>query len=152
MPAATTARQVNAFIGKFEPKHQTLIRAVRRGLRSRLRGAYELVYDNYNFFVIAFGTTERPSDAVLSLAADANGVTVFFVNGATLSDPHKLLAGSGKQVRSSRVPDAAVLAKPAVGALIRAAVAQNGKPLPGGTAKVIVRSISAKQRPRRKLR
>ncbi len=124
---AETARQVKTFIGKFTRKHQVIIRAVRRFLRSRLPGAYELVYDNYNFFVIAFGTTEQPKDSVLSLAADANGVTVFFLHGASLPDPHKILLGSGKRVRCIR-----------------------GKPLPQGGAKVIIRLISPKQRPRRK--
>jgi hypothetical protein len=34
----------------------------------------EIVYDNYNFFVIGFSVTERPSDCILSIAAAANGV------------------------------------------------------------------------------
>ena len=40
------------FVDKFEPKHQTLIRAVRKALPQRFPTAYELAYDNYNFFVI----------------------------------------------------------------------------------------------------
>ena len=49
------------FIDKFEPKNQRLIRAVRKTLHKRFRTAYELAYDNYNFFVIG-----RPSDAIVS--------------------------------------------------------------------------------------
>ena len=41
--------QLKGFIGKFEPKHQSLIRAVRKVLRKRFPTADELVYDNYNF-------------------------------------------------------------------------------------------------------
>jgi hypothetical protein len=44
--------QLNRFIDKFERRHQTLIRAVRKALRKRLPTASELAYDNYNFFAL----------------------------------------------------------------------------------------------------
>ena len=44
-------KQLRGFIAKFEPKHQTLIRAVRNTLRKRFPTACELAYDNYNFSV-----------------------------------------------------------------------------------------------------
>ena len=100
---ADAERQVRAFIAKFEPRHQTLIRAVRRVLRPRFRTAYELAYDNYNFFVLGYGPTERPSDCIVSMAAGANGVGLCFIHGARLPDPDKLLLGSGKQTRFIRV-------------------------------------------------
>ena len=34
-------------------------------MRKRFPTANELVYDNYNFFVIGYCTTERPSDCVV---------------------------------------------------------------------------------------
>jgi len=71
-PASAEA-QLKRFIGKFDPKNQTLIRAIRKALRQRLPTANEFVYDNYNFFVIGYGPNERPSDALLSIAAAANG-------------------------------------------------------------------------------
>ena len=48
-PTAADAekKQLKAFIDKFEPKHQALIRAVRRALRKRLPSAHELIYDNH---------------------------------------------------------------------------------------------------------
>ena len=63
---------------------------MRRALRKRLPSAHELVYDNYNFFVIGYSPTERPSDAILSIAAGANGVGVCFIRGAKLRDPKKI--------------------------------------------------------------
>jgi len=82
MQASTSAgdaeRQLAAFIRKFSPIDQRLIRAVRTALRKRFPTANELVYDNYNFFVIGYSPTERPSDAIVSMAARANGVGLFF--------------------------------------------------------------------------
>jgi hypothetical protein len=143
-------KRLETFIGKFAPNDQRLIRAVRQAVRKRLPTANELVYDNYNFFVIGYSPTERPSDAILSIAARANGVGLCFLHGARLPDPQKLLLGSGNQTRFIRLESAAVLARPEVEALLAAAVAR-AKPFPAkGRGKLIIRSVSAKQRPRRK--
>lgn len=148
---ADAEEQLNTFIDKFEPKNQVLIRAVRKALRKRLPTANELAYDNYNFFVIGYGSTERPSDCILSIAAGANGVGLCFIRGASLPDPHKILLGSGNQTRFVRIGSPEVLARPEVEALIAAAVAKSKVPMaPSGKRKLIIRSVSAKQRPRRK--
>jgi hypothetical protein len=149
--SAPAAEQVESFIAKFEPATAKLIRECRAEVRRLLPTAVELVYDNYNFFVIGYSTTERPSDCILSLAAAANGVGLSFYHGASLPDPHNLLRGSGKQNRFVRLPGAETLRLPGVLALIKAAVAQARSPLPvEGVGHTIVRSVSVKQRPRRK--
>jgi len=148
---ADAGRQLKSFIAKFDPAHQTLIHAVRKALRARFPTAFELVYDNYNFFVIGYGPTERPSDCIVSLVGGANGVGLCFIHGAKLSDPRKILRGSGNQTRSIHLDSADVLARPEVEALIAAAIAQAKTPFQAGPrGKLIIRSVSAKQRPRRK--
>ena len=143
--------QLKSFIAKFEPKHQTLLRAVRKALRKRFPTAHELVYDNYNFLVIGYGSTERPSDCIVSMAGGASGVNLFFLHGKKLRDPKKILLGSGAQVRFIRLESASDLARPEVEALLAAAAAQAKTPLaPKGRGKLIIRSVSAKQRPRRR--
>jgi hypothetical protein len=150
--AADAETQLKAFIAKFDAKDQRLIRAVRKALRQRFPTAHELVYDNYNFFVIGYSPTERPSDAIVSMAARANGVGLCFLHGARLPDPKKLLLGSGNQTRFIRLESASVLERPEVEALISAAIAQAKAPLgETGRGKLIIRSVSAKQRPRRRL-
>jgi len=152
LAGASPAQQLEGFIDKFDSKNAALIRSVRKALRKRLPTANELVYDNYNFFVIGYSSTERPSDCIVSVAAAANGVGLSFYYGATLPDPHKLLHGSGSQNRFIRLESAATLARPEVEELIAAAIAQGETPLPAnGKGKLIIRSISEKQRPRRKI-
>jgi hypothetical protein len=116
-------KQLKAFIDKFEPEMQFRIRAARKAMRKRLPTAYELVYDNYNFFVIGYGPTERPSDAMVSLACQASGIALCFLNGAKLPDPKKVLTGSGNKVRSIKLPSVDVLDQPEVKALLKAAIA-----------------------------
>ena len=87
--------QLAGFIDKFDSGNASLIRSVRKTLRVRMPTANELVYDNYNFFVIGYCSTERPSDCIASIAAAANGVGLSFYRGVSLPDPHGLLLGSG---------------------------------------------------------
>ena len=144
-------KRLDSFIAKFEPKHQTLIRTVRKVLRRRFPTAHELVYDNYNFFVIGYCPTERPSDCLVSIAAASNGVGLCFTHGASLPDQKKILVGSGKQTRFLRLESAAVLDRPEVKKLFLAAEARAKVPMPAtGSGRLVIRSVSAKQRPRRK--
>jgi hypothetical protein len=145
--------QLQSFIKKFESRHQAVIRAARKKLRKRFPTATELVYDNYNFFVIGFGPNDRPSDCIVTIAAAANGVGLCFVRGASLPDPEKVLPGSGKQTRFVRLPSAEVPEQPAVQTLLLAAAERAQTLLPAtGRGKLVIRSVSAKQRPRRKPR
>jgi Domain of unknown function (DU1801) len=149
--AATDEEQIAGFINKFDTRNAALIRSVRKVLRKRMPSANELVYDNYNFFVIGYCSTERPSDCIVSIAAAAGGIGLSFYYGASLPDPHKLLLGSGGQNRFIRIDSAAVLTRPEIERLVAAAIAQAKKPLlSSGGGKLIIRSISKKQKPRRK--
>jgi hypothetical protein len=143
-------KQLQSFIAKFEPKNQALIGAVRKALRKRLPTANELAYDNCNFFALGYCSTERPADCVVSIAAAANGVGLSFYWGATLPDPHGILLGSGNQNRFIRLESAKVLERREVLELISAAEAQAKIQMPAsGGGKLIIRSVSAKQKSRR---
>jgi hypothetical protein len=149
-PKDNAEDQLAGCIEKFTPEMAKAIRAVRAALRKRLPAANELVYDNYNFFVIGYSSTLRPSNCFAQLVADAHGIRLAFYYGSRLPDPAGILLGSGKQNRFIRLASARDLSKPEVEALIRAAVAQGKVPLPAtGRGTLVIRSISAKQRPRR---
>lgn len=146
----TPEAQLRAFIGKFGPEDRKLIRAVRSAVRKRFPTANELVWDNYNFLVVGYSPTERPTDSIVSIAAQASSVGFCFLHGAKLPDRKKLLQGAGKQTRFIRLEAANRLSHPDVEALIAAAIGQAKVPLPSaGRGKLIIRSVSAKQRKRR---
>ncbi len=142
--------QLNAFIDKYAPEIRAVARAALKKMRARLPGAIRLVYDNYNALVIGFGPTDRASDAIFSIVLYPRWVTLFFLNGVNLPDPQKLLKGSGKRVRHIVLEDAATMDKPEVCALMVHALKQEGDSLEHGRAgRIVIKSISAKQRPRR---
>jgi hypothetical protein len=147
---AAAAAQLAGFIDKFEPAMARRIRACRAAVRKLLPTTNELVYDNYNFFVIGYSTTKRPSDSIVTLACNAKGVGLCFYYGATLPDPEGVLQGSGSQTRFIRLAGPQTLSEPAVAALIDTAVAQaDPPPARTGRGVTIIRMISKKQRPRR---
>src|SRR2546428_6444598 len=91
----TAEAQLKRFISKFDPAHQTLIRSVRKALRKRLPTANELAYDNYNFFVIGYGPTERPSDCIVSIAAGVTELACASSTAQVCAIPKKLFSAPG---------------------------------------------------------
>ncbi len=142
--------QLTSFMAKYTPEIRAEADAVLAWMRARLPGAVQMVYDNYNALVVGFGPTERPSEVVFSIALYPRWVTLFFLHGARLPDPHRLLKGSGKQVRNIRLDEPDTLDRPAVRELIAAALDRSPLPIDASApGPLIIKSISAKQRPRR---
>jgi hypothetical protein len=149
--APTPEAQLSGFLAKYLPSTAKQFRAARKIMNTRLPGAVQLVYDNWNWLVIGYSPNGKPSHAVFSLVATPKWVTLcFLMNGPRLKDPRKLLNGSGKRVRSARLADAKDLDKPAIRALIDQALELAGFPFdPKAKGKLVIQSISPKQRSRR---
>ncbi|HEX4961674.1 MAG TPA: DUF1801 domain-containing protein [Thermoanaerobaculia bacterium] len=146
----STERQIAAFLAKYTPEIAASLQACRTKLHALFPRGYELVYDNYNALVFGFAPSERTSEAVLSIAGYPRWLTLFFLKGTTLDDPEALLQGGGAQVRGIQLGSPEDIDKPAVRALID----QARKPIEAELAAApplssIVKSVSAKQRPRR---
>jgi hypothetical protein len=138
--------QIEGFIAKFSDEVAPQIRAARAEMRRRLPGAVELVYDNYNALAIGYGSSEKLDDVVFSIACFPRWVRLFFYHGADLDDPGGLLEGAGAQVRSLKLP---VLDEPPVRVLMDQALARAAPIDPSRPSRSVVKSVSAKQRPRR---
>jgi hypothetical protein len=143
-------RQLDGFIDKFTPDVAALTRALFAKAKARIPGAQVLVYDNYNALAIGFGPSEKAGQAILSLAVMPRWVTLCFLWGVRLSDPHRLLKGSGSRVRNVRLMTEEAFDDPPIQALIAEALEKADLPIdPAGEQRLIIKSISAKQRPRR---
>lgn len=119
-------------------------------MRARYPHALELVYDNYNALAIGFAPSERASDAIFSIAVYPRWVSLFFLQAKGLRDPHKLLQGSGSVAKHIVLQSAEVLDDPAVVDLMQQALETAKVPMPVvGEHRLIIKSVSEKQRPRR---
>jgi hypothetical protein len=125
-----TARDANAEIRRlladYAPEISRRMAAARRKLRAWVPRGFELLYDNYNGVGIGYGATQKYSAPVVSLFAFPRWVTLFFLYGATLDDPHRLLEGTGRRVRSIRLENEDMLEDPRVGALLEQALSRDG--------------------------
>lgn len=143
-------QELAGFISRYTPEVAAVAKAALARMRKRLPGAVELVYDNYNALAIGFGPTERASEAIFSIALWPRWVSLFFLQGANLWDPAKLLKGIGKRARHIVLENAAELDTPGVRALISQALKTAAKPIDAkGRRRTVIKSISVNQRPRR---
>jgi hypothetical protein len=143
-------QQLDSFLAKYDPAIAAFARRVPVKLRKRLPGAVEMVYDNYNGLVIGFGPNDRPSLAIFSIVLFPRWVTLCFLQGAGLPDPQRRLQGEGRVVRHIRLDDLSVLDDPYVQNLMNLALHRAKAPLePRNRRQLIIKSISAKQRPRK---
>lgn len=150
MGDASAEVQLAGFLAKYTPEVAAEAVAALERLRPQVPGAVEMVYDNYNALAVGFGATEKASEAVLSIAIFPRWVTLCFLAGAALPDPHRLLTGDGTTVRSLRLDEAADIDQPAVRELIAHAVAASRTPFDATSpGRMVIKSISAKQRLRR---
>lgn len=143
-------KELAGFIAKYTAEIGSLAKAIRAEMRRRYPMANELVYDNYNALAIGFGPTEKTSEAIFSVALYPRWVSLFFLQAQGLPDPHRLLKGSGNVARHVVLPSPDTLDQPELQALMKEAVARAKVPLdPRNVHRLIIKSISAKQRPRR---
>jgi hypothetical protein len=150
MKAQTPQQQLARFIARYSPEISKQARAVLKTLKAKLPGANILVYDNYNALAIGFCPTERASDVIFSFALYPRWINFFFLRGKGLPDPGKLLQGDGVRVRHIVLKDVALLDTPAVKTLMRHAMDRAPVAFdPKAKSKLIIKSVSATQRPRR---
>jgi hypothetical protein len=148
--AKSVEAQLRQLIAKYSPEIAAQLRAARTRLRKLFPRGCELVYDNYNALAIGFASSDRAGDAIVSIAGYPKWVTLFFLHGAKLEDPGRLLQGEGSRVRSIRLAPLAVLNDARVQALIRRALAPHKTALRLALPlRTIIKSVSARQRSRR---
>ena len=141
--------QVRALITRTAPAHERLTGTMRRWLRKRLSTAHEIVYEYSGWLVISYSPNERGYEGVLVIRVSPAGVALYFNRGRELTDPEKLMRGTGKQARWIPVDGASTLARSAVTQLVDEAIARNPVPFArGGRGPVVVRAAGGKAKAR----
>jgi hypothetical protein len=87
---------------------------------------------------------------VFSIAVYPRWVSLFFARGTDLPDPDGLLQGAGTAIRHIVLKDMSLFDHPGVEALIAEALLRADPPIDAAIpGRLIIKSVSAKQRPRR---
>ena len=112
-------KKLTEFLGDYSPEVQVLIHQVRTMLASELPGVQEIVDIPSN--IIAYGYTPKYKDLVCAIAPYKGYINLIFGNGTLLSDPEKILTGTGKRARHVKIQILADVENPAIAALVREA-------------------------------
>ncbi len=140
--------ELNQFINRFLPEVAAVGREAVAKLRAQLPEADVLVYDNYNALAVGFSAGERAVQSVLSIAFYPRWCSLFLPR--RVDDPEKRLKGAGGVVGHIVLKTADDLDDPYLRGLIDQAFLNAKWPLdPAHQGRLIIKSISANQRPRR---
>jgi len=144
-------RDLHRFLKPFPDQKKQIALALREFAWKRYPDANELIYDNYNAVALGWSLTDRLGDTFCSIAVGRRGLNVHFgfFWGSKLSDPKKLLLGSGNQYRYIIVEDMRKFPRGYIAKLMKQAHAYSltklKKPSPPLHGTTIVKSISAKK-------
>lgn len=142
--------ELAGFFAKYSDDVSSLAEAIRGRMRKLYPTALELVYDNYNALAIGYSPSEKASEAIFSIALYPKWVSFFFLQARALSDPEHLLKGSGTVCKHIVLNSPENLSDPAIKDLMHQALEIAKAPFPPkGAHRLVIKSVSANQRPRR---
>ena len=145
---STPEEQLVAMAARYAPAIAERGLAAIERLRQKMPGAHRLVYDNYNALAVGFAYGDRAKDAFVSIAFYPRWVTLFFLYGASLSNPDGVLQGQGARVRHVVLDDVEDLERPEIVTLLAPALERHGV-VAAGDGPLVIKSVSDKQRARR---
>jgi hypothetical protein len=130
--------QLLELLAARRPLMAPIVLALREMVASEAPDAIESVHSLYA--VVDLFTFARPSDAFIHIVAYEKHVNLGFNQGATLPDPHELIAGTGKKIRHIRIVTTEDLKRP-LRLYIRAAIKQAIRPPAAPTKRAPKRAL-----------
>ena len=133
---------VEMFLSNFPEEMRTISRELRSIARRTMPGAHEFLY----YDAINYSLSNSPLERICYIRPLEKRVTLGFLFGRQLDDPHHLLQGTGKQMRHVKVRALEDTRNPALEELVRAAWAN------GADARAQMKQQKMKRQTRRKMK
>jgi hypothetical protein len=133
MPTKESKADFDKLISKYNPSVRALTKKTRALVLDIFPEANEKTY--FSWSNTWYGSSAKTSDAVFSVSPMKTYVQLYFLRGTELSDPAKLLEGTGKKLRHVNINDAADLKRPALRQLMKRAIAHGVKSKGNATKK-----------------
>ena len=125
MPTKESKADFDKLLSRYDPRIRTLGKKTRALVLDILPDAYEKTY--WGWANTWYGLSEKNSDAIFSINPIKTYVQLYFLSGTELSDPDKMLEGTGKKLRHVKIRNAEDLKRPALTRLMKRAVAHRKK-------------------------
>ena len=100
---AEKSYQFDKFLKSYNDSISELSEALRDWVIDVAHPPYELWYDSYNAFSMAFSLEEQLEGAFVHIAVYTDHVNLGFNKGAKLDDPEDRLEGSGELIRHVKI-------------------------------------------------
>ena len=121
-------RQLLSYLASYDPHISNLTLAVREVVLEEAPEAIESISKGYAV-AIGFSFTGKPlKDGFCHIVTYSSYVNLGFNRGALLSDPNRVLAGTGKSIRHITIRNQSELGRPLIRRYIQAAIEQIGGP------------------------
>lgn len=96
-------QQTEKYLESFNSEIASLAQQLRDFLKKVTKPTTELVGDSTISLNIGYGFTEKAWDCFCAIIVYSKHINISFPSGASLSDPKKLLQGTGKQIRHIKI-------------------------------------------------
>jgi hypothetical protein len=133
---------VEMFLSNFPEEIQTISRELRAIARRAMPGAHEFLY----YDAINYSLSNSPLERICYIRPLQKRVTLGFLFGRQLDDPHHLLQGTGKRMRHVKVRASEDTRNPALEDLVKAAWAN------GADARAQMKQQKMKRQTRRRMK
>ncbi|WP_266367762.1 DUF1801 domain-containing protein [Tellurirhabdus rosea] len=110
---------LDTFLAQLDPEVRDLTLHVRQLIRTVLPDAHEELRPTYR--TIAYGRSPRMTDEICYISLLSTGINLGFHYGTQLPDPHGLLKGTGKLMRTIRLESTQDAQNPSIRQLLEAA-------------------------------
>jgi len=124
--------------------------AMREIILDEAPDASETVYEVSYTVAVWFGFSQKMKDMFCYVASYGAHVDLGFPRGATLSDPNRVLEGTGKKMRHIKLRTLSDVDRPFIRRYLRAAIEEVSSA--GGTGKTVVKARGNALKPKRRSR
>ncbi len=111
------ANPIEEFLSSYPDGIRAIIKELRNLVRGAMHGAHEFLY----YDAVNYSVDDSPTGRVCYISPAESAVTIGFLFGTALNDPHHLLQGSGKHARHVRIKSVAEAKNPALRELAKSA-------------------------------
>src|SRR5207248_972862 len=98
---------------------------------------------------LIYGSTPRFKDNICYIGVMKNHINLGFHRGADLSDPQRILEGTGKQMRHIKIRNMSDAFRPAIRTYLQEACERAGHDVAAGKARTVTTLVKTKSAPKR---
>ena len=127
---------------------QELTIALRQIVLEELAPCCEYILEVY-IISLLYGPTHRMKDGICYIGVIKDHVNLGFMRGSELSDPHKIMEGTGKQMRHIKMRNMSDLLRPALRAYLQEACERAGHEVSTDKEKTVTTAVKRKSMAKR---